>query len=143
MLIRILSSNSQTINIFSTFLVPYMFGFQFCIFRGLFLFQLTFYSPGDQLLSQQRKNCQALSSILVFFFPQEEELSKDTNDRMVWTPEYLAKNAFVRINMYKDNMLRPLEVSCPDLDLSSKSPTTDTPKMQFVVLFKKILNKNS
>ncbi|XP_005914603.1 adenylate kinase 9 [Haplochromis burtoni] len=40
---------------------------------------------------------------------QEEELSKDTNDRMVWTPEYLAKNAFVRINMYKDNMLRPLE----------------------------------
>ncbi|XP_039454978.1 adenylate kinase 9 isoform X1 [Oreochromis aureus] len=40
---------------------------------------------------------------------QEEELSKDTIDRMVWTPEYVAKNAFVRINMYKDNMLRPLE----------------------------------
>ncbi|XP_063352163.1 adenylate kinase 9 [Pelmatolapia mariae] len=40
---------------------------------------------------------------------EEQELSKDTNGKMVWTPEYLAKNAFVRINMYKDNMLRPLE----------------------------------
>ncbi len=40
----------------------------------------------------------------------EEELQKDVIDQMVWTPENLAGNAFSRINMYKDTMLRPLEV---------------------------------
>ncbi|XP_030577131.1 adenylate kinase 9 isoform X3 [Archocentrus centrarchus] len=40
---------------------------------------------------------------------EEEELSRETVDRLVWTPEFLARNAFVRINMYKENMLRPLE----------------------------------
>ncbi|KAM9339254.1 adenylate kinase 9 [Symphorus nematophorus] len=39
----------------------------------------------------------------------EEELQKDIIDQMVWTPENLARNAFTRINMYKETMLRPLE----------------------------------
>ncbi|XP_029281159.1 LOW QUALITY PROTEIN: adenylate kinase 9 [Cottoperca gobio] len=38
-----------------------------------------------------------------------EELQKDIIDQMVWTPENLATNAFHRINMYKNTMLRPLE----------------------------------
>lgn len=45
----------------------------------------------------------------------EEELQKDVIDQMVWTPENLARNGFHRINMYKDTMLRPLEVSYPGL----------------------------
>lgn len=40
-----------------------------------------------------------------------EELQKDIIANMVWTPENLDKNALHRINMYKDTMLRPLEVS--------------------------------
>ncbi|KAF3849885.1 hypothetical protein F7725_019604 [Dissostichus mawsoni] len=40
-----------------------------------------------------------------------EVLPKDIIDNMVWTPENLDKNALHRINMYKDTMLRPLEVS--------------------------------
>ncbi|XP_076612348.1 adenylate kinase 9 isoform X2 [Chaetodon auriga] len=39
----------------------------------------------------------------------EEELQEDIIDQMVWTPENLARNAFPRINMYKDTVLRPLE----------------------------------
>lgn len=42
----------------------------------------------------------------------EEELPQDVIDQMVWTPENLARNALLRISMYKDTMLRPLEVSC-------------------------------
>ncbi|KAE8286847.1 Adenylate kinase 9 [Larimichthys crocea] len=41
--------------------------------------------------------------------PREEELQKDIIDQMVWTPENLPRNAFSRINMYKNTMLRPLE----------------------------------
>lgn len=41
----------------------------------------------------------------------EEELQKDIINQMVCTPENLAKNALHRINMYKDSMLRPLEVT--------------------------------
>ncbi|XP_044026265.1 adenylate kinase 9 isoform X2 [Siniperca chuatsi] len=39
----------------------------------------------------------------------EKELQKDIIDQMVWTPENLARNAFSRIDIYKDTMLRPLE----------------------------------
>ncbi|KAM4633800.1 adenylate kinase 9 [Polymixia lowei] len=39
----------------------------------------------------------------------ETELQKDIIDQMVWTQENIAENAFLRINMYKDTMLRPLE----------------------------------
>ncbi|XP_071335378.1 adenylate kinase 9 isoform X3 [Trachinotus anak] len=39
----------------------------------------------------------------------EEELQKDIIDQMVWIPENMARNALIRINMYKDTMLRPLE----------------------------------
>ncbi|XP_056260814.1 adenylate kinase 9 isoform X1 [Seriola aureovittata] len=39
----------------------------------------------------------------------EEELQKDIIYQMVWIPENLDRNAFIRINMYKDTMLRPLE----------------------------------
>lgn len=42
----------------------------------------------------------------------EQDLPKDFIDQMVWTPENLARNALLRITMYKDTMLRPLEVSC-------------------------------
>ncbi|XP_039637151.1 adenylate kinase 9 isoform X2 [Perca fluviatilis] len=38
-----------------------------------------------------------------------EELQKDIIDQMVWTPENLARNAFTRLTMYKNTMLRPLE----------------------------------
>ncbi|KAL7388763.1 hypothetical protein ABVT39_020280 [Epinephelus coioides] len=38
-----------------------------------------------------------------------EELQKDIIDQMVWTPENSDRNAFSRITMYKDTMLRPLE----------------------------------
>lgn len=41
----------------------------------------------------------------------EEEQQQDITVQMVWTPEKLARNVFLRINMYKDTMLRPLEVS--------------------------------
>ncbi|XP_028996681.1 adenylate kinase 9 [Betta splendens] len=37
--------------------------------------------------------------------PPEEELP----DQTVWTPENLSSNALLRINMYRDTMLRPLE----------------------------------
>ncbi|XP_070781653.1 adenylate kinase 9 [Enoplosus armatus] len=40
---------------------------------------------------------------------QVGELQKDIIDQMVWTPENLPRNAFPRINMYHDTMLRPLE----------------------------------
>ncbi|XP_008299656.1 adenylate kinase 9 [Stegastes partitus] len=40
---------------------------------------------------------------------QEEELPRSNTDQIVWTPENLARNASVRINMYKDAVLRPLE----------------------------------
>ncbi|XP_047243110.1 adenylate kinase 9 isoform X2 [Girardinichthys multiradiatus] len=40
---------------------------------------------------------------------EEEDLSKDNIDQMVWTPENLPRNAFARINTYQDNLLRPLE----------------------------------
>ncbi|XP_047429649.1 adenylate kinase 9 [Mugil cephalus] len=40
---------------------------------------------------------------------EEEELSRDTINQMVWMPENLAENAFLRINMYNDTMVRPLE----------------------------------
>ncbi|KAM4529308.1 adenylate kinase 9 [Fundulus diaphanus] len=40
---------------------------------------------------------------------EDEDLSKDIIDQMVWTPENLPRNAFVRINTYKGNLLRPLE----------------------------------
>ncbi|XP_031726212.1 adenylate kinase 9 isoform X2 [Anarrhichthys ocellatus] len=40
---------------------------------------------------------------------EEQELQKDIIGQMVWTPENLAKNVFLRINMYNDTMLRPLE----------------------------------
>uniref|UniRef100_UPI003AAF6DC3 adenylate kinase 9 n=1 Tax=Centroberyx gerrardi TaxID=166262 RepID=UPI003AAF6DC3 len=46
----------------------------------------------------------------------EEELQKDIIDQMVWTQENSAKNAFLRINMYKDTMLRPLEDYMADHD---------------------------
>nr|XP_040016288.1 adenylate kinase 9 isoform X3 [Gasterosteus aculeatus aculeatus] len=39
----------------------------------------------------------------------EQELQKDIIGQMVWTPENLDGNAFARINMYKDTVLRPLE----------------------------------
>ncbi|XP_026196504.1 adenylate kinase 9 isoform X2 [Anabas testudineus] len=39
----------------------------------------------------------------------EQDLPKDFIDQMVWTPENLARNALLRITMYKDMMLRPLE----------------------------------
>ncbi|XP_029352962.1 adenylate kinase 9 [Echeneis naucrates] len=39
----------------------------------------------------------------------EEELQRDSIDQMVWLPENLARNALIRINMYKDTLLRPLE----------------------------------
>ncbi|XP_026174949.1 adenylate kinase 9 isoform X2 [Mastacembelus armatus] len=39
----------------------------------------------------------------------EEELPQDFIDQMVWTPENLATNVLLRINMYKDTTLRPLE----------------------------------
>ncbi|XP_030261487.1 adenylate kinase 9 isoform X1 [Sparus aurata] len=39
----------------------------------------------------------------------EEEQQQDITVQMVWTPEKLARNVFLRINMYKDTMLRPLE----------------------------------
>ncbi|KAG7244154.1 hypothetical protein INR49_004227 [Caranx melampygus] len=39
----------------------------------------------------------------------EEDLGKDMIDQMVWIPENLAQNASVRITMYRDTMLRPLE----------------------------------
>ncbi|XP_035472613.2 adenylate kinase 9 isoform X1 [Scophthalmus maximus] len=41
--------------------------------------------------------------------PAEEELEKDVIDQLVWPTENLARNAFIRINMYKDTVLRPLE----------------------------------
>ncbi|XP_068199434.1 adenylate kinase 9 [Antennarius striatus] len=41
--------------------------------------------------------------------PDEEKLQKDTTDQMVWAPENLECNALLKINMYKDIMLRPLE----------------------------------
>ncbi|KAK9531540.1 hypothetical protein VZT92_010959 [Zoarces viviparus] len=40
---------------------------------------------------------------------EEQEIQKDIIGQMVWTPENLAKNVFLRINMYNDTMLRPLE----------------------------------
>lgn len=51
--------------------------------------------------------------MLLFFYmqPAEEELEKDVIDQLVWPTENLARNAFIRINMYKDTVLRPLEVS--------------------------------
>ncbi|XP_034555304.1 adenylate kinase 9 isoform X2 [Notolabrus celidotus] len=39
----------------------------------------------------------------------EEELQKTVIAQVVWTPENLPKNAFPRIKMYRDTMLRPLE----------------------------------
>ncbi|XP_032398949.1 adenylate kinase 9 isoform X3 [Etheostoma spectabile] len=39
----------------------------------------------------------------------EKELQKHIIDQMVWTPENLARNAFSRLTMYKNTMLRPLE----------------------------------
>ncbi|XP_051264627.1 adenylate kinase 9 isoform X2 [Dicentrarchus labrax] len=47
----------------------------------------------------------------------EEELQKDFIDQMVWTPENLPRNAFHRVNMYKDTMLRPLEDYMTDHNL--------------------------
>lgn len=41
----------------------------------------------------------------------EEDLGKNMIDQMVWIPENLAQNASVRITVYRDTMLRPLEVS--------------------------------
>lgn len=43
--------------------------------------------------------------------PKEEDPQKDIADKMVQTPENVARNALARINMYMDIMLRPLEVS--------------------------------
>ncbi|XP_065820230.1 adenylate kinase 9 [Labrus bergylta] len=40
---------------------------------------------------------------------EEQEIQKDIIDQMVWTPENLPRNAFPRIKMYRDTMLRPLE----------------------------------
>ncbi|XP_072219011.1 adenylate kinase 9 [Leuresthes tenuis] len=40
---------------------------------------------------------------------EEDELPKSITEQMVWTPENLPRNAFIRINMFKDTMLRPLE----------------------------------
>ncbi|XP_069014339.1 adenylate kinase 9 [Embiotoca jacksoni] len=40
---------------------------------------------------------------------EEDQLSGVNIDQMVWTPETLLINVWVRINMYKDTMLRPLE----------------------------------
>ncbi|XP_050927825.1 LOW QUALITY PROTEIN: adenylate kinase 9 [Lates calcarifer] len=40
---------------------------------------------------------------------EEEEEQVILLTKMVWTPENLARNAFIRINMYKETMLRPLE----------------------------------
>ncbi|CAB1435475.1 unnamed protein product [Pleuronectes platessa] len=36
-------------------------------------------------------------------------LQRDVIDQMVWTPENLTLNALIRINMYKDTVLKPLE----------------------------------
>lgn len=41
----------------------------------------------------------------------EQEPPKDAFDQMVWTPENLARDASLRISMYRDTMLRLLEVS--------------------------------
>ncbi|XP_024863203.1 adenylate kinase 9 isoform X2 [Kryptolebias marmoratus] len=40
---------------------------------------------------------------------EEKELQQDIIDQMVWTPENLPRNASIRINMYKDTLVRPLE----------------------------------
>ncbi|KAM9703756.1 adenylate kinase 9 [Menidia menidia] len=40
---------------------------------------------------------------------EEEELSMTIVDQMVWVPENLPRNAFVKINVFKDTLLRPLE----------------------------------
>ncbi|XP_075315081.1 adenylate kinase 9 [Odontesthes bonariensis] len=40
---------------------------------------------------------------------EEEELPKNITEQMVWTPENLPRNAFIRINKFRDTMLRPLE----------------------------------
>ncbi|XP_034999516.2 adenylate kinase 9 [Hippoglossus stenolepis] len=38
-----------------------------------------------------------------------ERLQRDVIDQMVWAPENLTRNALIRINMYKDTVLKPLE----------------------------------
>ncbi|XP_028252479.1 adenylate kinase 9 isoform X2 [Parambassis ranga] len=40
---------------------------------------------------------------------EEEELPRYIIDQMVWPSDNLVKNALIRINMYKNTMLRPLE----------------------------------
>lgn len=82
------------------------------------------------MLSQRALISLFVNCVFFFFFQvqeEEEELSRYTVDRMVWTPEYLARNALVRINMYKDNMLRPLEVSCPDQEQLPSTCSTVSP----------------
>ncbi|KAF7661399.1 hypothetical protein LDENG_00263080 [Lucifuga dentata] len=45
-----------------------------------------------------------------------EEPQKNITGPMLWTPENLSENASLRINMYKDTMLRPLEDYMADHD---------------------------
>lgn len=45
------------------------------------------------------------------FCLQAPELDLTVIDQMVWKPENLARNALLRISIYKDTVLRPLEVS--------------------------------
>ncbi|XP_056150135.1 adenylate kinase 9 [Lampris incognitus] len=47
---------------------------------------------------------------------KEKEHPWDLVDQMVWTPENTAENSSIRIGMYKDTMLRPLEDYMSDHD---------------------------
>lgn len=53
--------------------------------------------------------------VICFFFncilQKEERLPKQITDQLVWVPEYEAKNSVSRINIYRDTILRSLEVS--------------------------------
>uniref|UniRef100_A0A673AJA2 Uncharacterized protein n=1 Tax=Sphaeramia orbicularis TaxID=375764 RepID=A0A673AJA2_9TELE len=40
---------------------------------------------------------------------EEQEIQKESVDQMVWTPENLSQNVSLKISIYKDTMLRPLE----------------------------------
>lgn len=43
----------------------------------------------------------------------DREFQKLTFEQMVWIPDNFAENAFNRITLYKETMLKPLEVSYP------------------------------
>lgn len=46
-----------------------------------------------------------------FFQPEEEPLSAEMFEQMVWLPENLPQNIFAKINTYKNILLRQLEAS--------------------------------